>query len=81
MFIPVAEPETLDLIAPYHRNAGAASASVALSAQVASTSVAVVADEPVVVQRSISRGAKQLIDGAAPLVPVVVGRCSSEQNC
>jgi len=58
-----------------------ASASVALSAQVASTSVAVVADEPVVVQRSISRGAKQLIDGAAPMVPVVVGRCSSEQNC
>ncbi|MEY2765374.1 MAG: hypothetical protein RL552_279, partial [Actinomycetota bacterium] len=40
-----------------------------------------VADEPVVVQRSISRGAKQLIDGAAPMVPVVVGRCSSEQNC
>lgn len=58
-----------------------ASASVALSAQVASTSVSVAASEPVVVQRSISRGAKQLIDGAAPLVPVVTGACSVEQDC
>ena len=58
-----------------------AGASVTLSRQVASTSVSVAASEPVVVQRSVPRGAKQSINGVAPLVPVVVDACAGAEDC
>lgn len=57
------------------------SASVALSALVASSSVSVTASQPVVVQRSVSRGAKQLINGSAPLVRVVADECATGEDC
>lgn len=44
-----------------------ASASVLLGPETASTAVSVTSNEPIVVQRRIDRGAKQPINGAAPL--------------
>ncbi|MFM8014604.1 MAG: hypothetical protein ACKPCO_00815, partial [Actinomycetota bacterium] len=47
-----------------------AGVSITLSGQAATTAVSVTSTEPVVVQRSVSRGAKQPINGSAPLIAV-----------
>jgi len=57
-----------------------AGVSIALSGHAATTAVSVAASEPVVVQRSVPRGAKQPINGSAPLIAVsddcaIAGRC------
>jgi hypothetical protein len=48
-----------------------ASASVLLGPETASTAVSVTSNEPIVVQRRIDRGAKQPINGAAPLTVMI----------
>jgi len=48
-----------------------ASTSVQLGAQTATSAVSVIANEPVVVQRRVPRGAKQPVSGVAPLIRVV----------
>jgi hypothetical protein len=97
IFNPGSEPATFsvtylgpagDVTVPGYEQvslAPGAGASISLSAQVASTAVSVISSEPVVVQRSVSRGAKQAINGTAPLVPVatddVSQGCASDENC
>lgn len=55
--------------------------SVTLSGEAATTAVSVTADQPIVVQRSTSRGAKQTLRGVAPLVPVVSTDCERDGEC
>ena len=47
-----------------------ASTSVQLDSETASSAVSVISNEPVVVQRRVSRGAKQPVNGVAPLIVV-----------
>ncbi|MFZ8966297.1 MAG: hypothetical protein ACO2ZH_02465, partial [Ilumatobacteraceae bacterium] len=49
-----------------------ASASVQLGAETLARSVSVLANEPVVVQRRVSRGERQPINGVAPLIAVTL---------
>lgn len=72
--VPVVGYESVSL-------APGASTSVTLPAEAASTAVSVVSTEPVVVQRRVSRGAKQLINGAAPLVSVSAPGCPAQESC
>ena len=47
-----------------------ASTSVQLGSETAASAVSVISNEPVVVQRRVSRGAKQPVNGVAPLIVV-----------
>jgi P pilus assembly chaperone PapD len=59
-----------------------ASASIALSAETAATAVSVESNEPVVVARRVSRGAKQAIEGVAPLIVVTgAASCAAGEGC
>jgi len=55
--------------------------SVTLSDEAATTAVSVTADQPIVVQRGTSRGAKQTLRGVAPLVPFVGVDCERDGEC
>jgi len=57
-----------------------AGVSITLPGQVATTAVSVTSTEPVVVQRSAPRGAKQPINGSAPLI-VVTDECAPTGAC
>lgn len=58
-----------------------ASASVNLPQETNATSVSVTANEPIVVQRRVSRGSRQLINGAAPLILRTDGGCLAGVDC
>jgi hypothetical protein len=60
-----------------------ASVSITLAAEVAATSLLVESSEPIVVARRVSRGAKQPLDGSAPLVAVAgdVAECTTGERC
>lgn len=58
-----------------------ASTSVNLPIETDSTTVSVTASEPIVVHRRVSRGSRQAIDGAAPLILRTEGACPAGGNC
>lgn len=60
-----------------------AGASVTLPPEAAATAVSLSSTEPIVVQRSVSRGARQPINGVAPLITIVrdTPTCVAGERC